>query len=335
MPRQLSQQAVVITGASSGIGRETATRFGQRGASVVLAARNEVALQEVAREVERLGGKAHVVVTDVAEWEQVERLAREAVEHFGRIDTWINNAATTEYATVEEMSIEEIERVIQVDLMGQIYGMKAALPHLKREGQGTIINVASVEARRAVPLQAPYVAAKHGIKGFTDTLRMELEHEKSCINVTLVLPASINTPLFAHARSKLGAKPRPLPPVYEPRAVAEALVFAAEHPRREILVGGASKALTVGERISPSLVDRLMLMRGQAFKKQRAGQPGDGKDNLFEPVGGKGSATGEFGQKSKSSSLYTRYLELHPGRRRALLGTALFGTAALLRRRAR
>ncbi len=330
--RPISEQVVVITGASTGIGRETALQFGQRGASVVLAARNETALQEAAREVERQGGQAHVVVTDVAEWEQVNRLAQAAVDRFRRIDTWVNNAAISAYATVEEMTVEEIECIIQVDLMGQIYGMKAALPHLKREGNGTIINIGSVESKRAVPLQAPYVAAKHGIKGFTETLRLELEHEHSGISITLIMPASINTPLFTHARSKLGVKPQPIPPIYEPRVVAEAILFAAEHPRREIAAGGAGKLMTVMERISPSVMDWYMLRNGKLFKKQQTNQPDDGQDNLFEPMDGSGSTTGEFGQRSKSMSFYTHYLELHPIRKRILLGAATLGAITLARR---
>ncbi len=277
MLNYIGEQVVVITGASSGIGRETATRFGQQGALVVLAARNETALQEVAKEVDRLGGEAQVIVTDVAEWDQVNRLAQEAVQRFGRIDTWVNNASTGGYGTVEEMSIEEIERIIRINLMGEIYGMKAALPHLRRQGQGTIINVASVLGERSVPLQAAYCAAKRGVSGFTEALRLELEHECSGIVVTLIVPSSINTPLFDHALSKLGVKPRPIPPVYEPKVVAEAILFAAEHPRRDIVVGGAGKMLAVGERISPRLMDRFMLMRGQMFEMQKTDQPDNGQ----------------------------------------------------------
>ncbi len=330
--RPISEQVVVITGTSSGIGRETALQFAEKGASIVLAARNETALADVAKEVERLGGKPWVVVTDVAVWEQVERLAWVAVEHFGRIDTWINNAAVNEHATVEQMTITEIERIIQVNLLGQIYGMKAALPHMKLHGQGTIINIASIAAQRALPLHGPYVAAKHGIAGFTETLRLELAHERSPINVTLVMPTFINTPLFVHGRSRIGVKPRPVPPVYEPQVVAEAILFAAEHRRRDIVVGGSGKFLTVMQRISPSLLDRLMLLGGVMFKQQKTDQPDDGRDNLFEASRGTGSTTGEWGRGSMSRSLYTRHVELYPDRKRLLLWAATVGVLILARR---
>ncbi len=332
MPRVLSDQVVVVTGASSGIGRETAIELGERGASVVLAARNEAALNEVAMAVERLGGAAEVVVTDVAEWPSVDRLAQAAVERFGRIDTWVNNAAVSAYARVEEMTIEEIERVIQVILMGQVYGMKAVLPHLIEQGQGTIVNVASALAERAVPLQAPYCAAKHGIKGFTEALRLELARDHPGITVTLVMPSSINTPLFRHARSKLGAMPKPIPPIYEPRAVAEAILFAAEHPRRDIVVGGGGKLMVMGERVSPALVDWYMLRNGRMFTQQRTNRPDNGQDNLFAPMPGSDATTGAFGQMSKSTSLYTRHLELHPNRKRVLNAAAALGAIALVRR---
>jgi short-subunit dehydrogenase len=335
MPRKLHEQVVVITGASSGIGRETAVMAGERGASVVLAARNGTALQEVAKEVERLGGKAHVVVTDVADWPQVERLAQEAVDRFGRIDTWVNNAAVSEYATVEQMSVEEIQQTIQVILMGQIHGMKAALPHLIRQNGGTIINVASALAKRSIPLQSAYCAAKHGIKGFTESLRMELQHEHPDIRVTLILPSSINTPLFHHARSKIGVLPKPMPPIYEPQAVAEAILFAAEHPRREIVVGGAGKMLEIGEALSPSLLDWYMVRNGKMFKQQRTKQPDDGQDNLFAPMPGQGSTTGDFGQQSKTVSLYTRHVEQYPARKVMLKGATVAAAMLTLRRAGR
>jgi NAD(P)-dependent dehydrogenase (short-subunit alcohol dehydrogenase family) len=332
MPRPVSNHVIVITGASSGIGRESAIVLGGRGASVVLAARNKAALHEVAREVERLGGIAEVVVTDVADWPQVERLAQAAVRRFGRIDTWVNNAAVSIYATVEELTVEEIERVLHVNLLGQIYGVKAALPHLTGQGRGTIINVASALADRAAPLQAAYCAAKHGVKGFTEALRLELARDHPGITVTLILPSSINTPLFSHARSKLGVKPQPIPPVYEPRVVAETILFAAEHPRRTIVAGGSGKLLVQAEKLSPTLLDWYLLQNERGFTQQRTDQPDDGQDNLFAPMSGTGSATGEFGQRAQATSLYTRHLELHPNRKRALNAAVLAGLVALVRR---
>jgi NAD(P)-dependent dehydrogenase (short-subunit alcohol dehydrogenase family) len=335
MPRRLRNQVVVITGASSGIGRATAVMLGERGASVVLAARNEAALREVAKEIERLGGVAEVVVTDVAEWPQVERLAQRAVDRFGRFDTWVNNAAVSTYATVEESTVEEIDRVLQVNLHGQIYGVKAALPHLARQGQGTIINVASALAERGVPLQAAYCAAKHGIKGFTESLRLELARDHPGITITLIEPSSINTPLFTHARSKLGVKPQPIPPIYEPSVVAETILFAIEHPRRTIVAGGSGKMLVLAEKLSPALVDWYMLQNERGFRQQQTDQPDDGQDNLFAPLEGTGSTTGEFGQRSQAISLFTRHLELHPRRTRMLSAAVLAGLVALVRRAGR
>ena len=335
MTRSLADQVVVITGASSGIGRETALMFGQRGAAVVLAARNETALNEVAQEITRQGGRAAVVVTNVAEWPQVQKLAQSAIDQFGRIDTWVNDAAVAEYATIEEMTIEEIDRIIQVNLMGMIYGMKAALPHLKSHDEGTIINVSSVLGARAAPLQGAYTAAKHGVRAFADTLRMELDHEGSKIGVTTILPSSINTPFFDHARSRMAENPQPIPPVYEPSAVAEAIVFAAEHPRREIVVGAAGKVMAMMQRISPSFTDRYMLLGGQMFKQQKDDKPNDRRDNLFTPSTGTGSTTGEFGGRlTQSRSLYTHFLGLHPNRGRAALAASGFLGAVALRRRA-
>jgi short-subunit dehydrogenase len=332
MTRPLAEQVVVITGASSGIGRATAVLAGARHAAVVLAARNRDALEAAAREVERVGGRALAVVTDVAEWPQVQALAAAAVERFGRIDTWVNNAAISSYGTVEQMDVEEMRRVIEVNLMGQIHGMKAALAHMHRQGQGTIVNVASALAERSVPLQAAYCASKHGIKGFTEALRLELQSDRVPIDVVLVEPSSINTPLFTHALSKVGVKPMPIPPIYEPRVVAEAIARVAERPQRVVVVGGAGKAMVVAQRLSPLLLDRYMTWRRQMITQQLTEQPDDGVDNFYRPVAGTGSAEGDFGGQSKGTSVYTRYLELSPARKRVAMLVAALGIGAALRK---
>ena len=332
MARPLADQVVVITGASQGIGRETALQLAVHGASIVIAARNGEALTELATQVVRLGGQAEPVVTDVAEYDQVDRLAERAVERFGRIDTWINNAAVSIYATVEQLEPDEMDRLVRVNLLGSMYGSKAAVARMKPRGEGTIINVGSALSERAIPLQSAYVASKHGLQGFSEALRLELLHENAGIDVVLILPSSMNTPLFSSARSKLGVEPMPVPPVYEPRVVAEAICHAAEHGGREIVVGGWGKLLVVGQRLSASLLDRYMLQGGRAWEQQKTQRPDDHRDNLFEASTGPGSTTGQFGEGSKSSSLYTSLLELHPNRKRVAAAAMMLGALALVRR---
>ena len=332
MPQPLAQQVVVITGAGSGIGRETARQFAHRGASVVLAARSGGALDSLVDEVERLGGRGLAVPTDVADYGQVEALAQRAVEAFGRIDTWVNNAGISTYGTVEQMTPEELRRVIEVNLLGEIYGMKAAVPHLKATGHGVLINVSSALGKRGVALQAAYCAAKHGVVGFAEALRLELRHEGSNVAVVDVLPSSINTPLFGHARSKLGVLPMPIPPIYEPRVVADTIVAAAERPVRSVFAGGTGKLLEIGQRISPALVDRYLLGPGKIVDNQQTDRPDDAVDNVDTPIDDVGATTGEFGKSSRSRSLYTELLGLHPNRARALVGAALAaGVGVLLR----
>lgn len=332
MPRALSDQVVVVTGASSGVARETALLLAERGATVVLAARNEEALNQVAAEVSRLGGTAHVRVTDVSQWEQVDALAGETVERFGRIDTWVSCAAVSLYGKFADVSAEEFARVVQVNLLGHVWGTKAALSRMQEQGAGAIVNVASALALQATPLQSAYVASKHGILGFTEALRMELEHDGSPITVSTIMPSSINTPLFQHARSRMGVQPQPMPPVYQPRVVAEALVHVIEHPQPYTVVGGAGKLMGVMHRLAPRLTGTVMLRVGNAAQSQRTDQPADGTDNLFEPSRGPGAVEGTFGQKAKSTSVYTTVLEQHPNRIRALLAGAVVGGLVLVRR---
>lgn len=332
MGRPLQEQVVVITGASSGIGREAALKFGQAGARVVLAARNETALNEVAEEIRQAGGQAHVVPTDVSQWDQVRHLAQEAIGLYGRIDTWVNDAAASIYGTVEETEVHEIDRLMQTNLLGTIYGVKAVLPYMKEQAQGTIINLGSVVSQRAVPLQAFYSASKHAIKGFTEALWLELEREKTGIRVTLILPASVNTPFFNHARSKMDEQPMPVPPVYEPALAADAIVHAAQHPKRDVYVGGASMMFTILERISPALADRFMMIGSWIFRLQKTGQPDDGRDSLFNPSTGRGRVRGDFAHLTKPS-MFTPVFEFLPAWIRVALPAMLAGGVYMLLRR--
>jgi len=284
--KPIREQVVVVFGASSGIGREAALQFARRGAKVVVAARGADGLNSLVEEIRQHGGEATVVVADAALFDEVSRVAHTAVETYGRIDTWAHLAAVSIWASFEQTTPEEFRRIIEVNLLGQIYGAKAALPHLMREGRGALIHVSSVEARRALPLQSAYAASKHGITGFVEALRMELEHERVPISVTEIMPATINTPLFDKARTKLGVKPKGLPPVYPPSLVAEAILDAAEHPTREIPVGGAARVILATQRLSPRLADRLLERTG--FEGQRSDRPksAEAPDNLLVPLPG-------------------------------------------------
>lgn len=332
MPRPLNEQVVVVTGASQGIGRETALRLGRRRAAVVAAARNEEALTTLVDEIAGFGGRAEAVPTDVAEPDQVERLAARAVERFGRIDTWVNNAAVSVYATVEQLEPDEMDRIVRVNLLGLMYGARAAIPHLRAAGGGTIVNVGSALSERAIPLQSAYVATKHGVQGFSEALRLEMAHEETGIAVVLILPSSMNTPLFTFARSKLGRQPMPVPPIYDPGTVADAILHAAEHGGREIVVGGWGKMLTVAQWLSPSLLDAYMLQGGRAWKNQLTPLPDDARDNLFQRSTGPGASRGKFGDGAREQSLYTTHLELHPNRKRALTAGLWLGLLAAVRR---
>jgi NAD(P)-dependent dehydrogenase (short-subunit alcohol dehydrogenase family) len=332
--KPIEDQVVVITGASSGIGRACALAFGRRGAAVVLAARNVEALDVVARQIEAGGGQAHVVPTDVAAWPQVEALAQAAVARFGRIDTWLNNAAVNEHASVNDMTIEELDRIIQVNLMGQIYGMKAALGPMRRQRSGTARVEAAEPMLMMVPLHAPYVASKHAVAGFTDSLRLDLMLEKMPITVTLIQPGFLDTPFFHNARAKLnGRQSRPIPPIYAPEVVAETVLFAATHPRRNLVVGGQAAMAVFLEKLSPGLLDRLMVARGAGARLQTEDRPDDGYDNLFEPTRGIGSVRGTWGAEAIESSFYTRHIECYPNRKRMLWAALGIGLVALARHR--
>lgn len=297
--KPIRQQVVVVVGASSGIGRETALQFARQGAKVVVASRSIEGLTTLVGEIHDFGGEAIAVPADVAEYDQVEAIATKTVEEYGRIDTWVHAAATGIIAPFDQITPQEFKRVIDVNLTGQAYGAMAALPHLKREGQGSLIHITSVEARRSLPFQSVYSASKHGVEGFLDAMRLELMHEGHNINVVNVLPSVINTPYYNKVQTKLGVKPTGVPPYYSADLVAQSILYASEHPTRDLIVGDVGRVIDVLQRISPKLVDSLLL--AIAFVGQKTPEPksADEPNNVFEAVPGSygyDRVDGDFGQ---------------------------------------
>ena len=284
--KPLSEQVIVITGASSGIGLATAQAAVDKGAKVVLVARNSEALDEIVVGINNRGGKAIMVDADVADDDAAERIAERAIEAFGGFDTWVNNAAAALYARLEEVSIAEHRRVFDVGYFGLVQGSLEAARHLKSRfsggGAGAIINVGSVLSDRAVPVQGAYSAMKHAVRGFTDALRMELENEGAPISVTLIKPAGMDTPYPEHARNKMD-KPARIPPVvYDPRLSAKAILFAAATPKRSLIVGGGGLPLPLSNLFSRAAdkgMEAVMDEKGQTTDTPPA--PGTA-DNLFE-----------------------------------------------------
>ncbi|MEX2583577.1 MAG: SDR family oxidoreductase [Gemmatimonadota bacterium] len=310
MPKPVGEQVIVITGASSGIGLVTAMEAARQGAKVVLAARNERDLEKAAAEIRREGGEALAVPTDVTKFEQVETLALRAAEAYGRIDTWVNNAGVSLYATFEEASLEDFRQVVEVIFFRQVHGAKAALPYLKQT-EGALICVGSTLSDRGVPLQTAYCAAKHAIKGWLDGLRIELMKEDAKARVTMVKPSSINTPLFNKAKTQVGVMPMPIPPIYDPELAAEGILRATAGNERDLFIGGAGKARSLAERTSPKLLDLQQLRSG--FKKQKTRWPkeSDAPSNLFTHVEADGGSKGDFSPQARSQSLYQE-IASHP-----------------------
>ncbi|BAZ09310.1 short-chain dehydrogenase/reductase SDR [Calothrix sp. NIES-4071] len=292
--KPINQQVVAIMGASSGIGRLAAFMFAQKGAKVMVSARSEAGLKSLVDEIHLFGGEVEYVVADVSDIEQVQAFVDKTVAQYGRLDTWVNAAATGVIGRFEDITIEEYKRVIDVTLMGQVNGVKAALPYLKQQG-GAIICVSSMEGRRSLPLQNPYSTAKHGLEGFLEGLRVELMHDKIPVSVTSILPSVINTPYYNKVRTKLGVKPTGIPPYYQPKVVAEAILYAAENPTRDFIAGDVGRVLDVLQKLSPQLVDTVLAAIG--FVGQRTNEPkAAGTDNLYEPIEGYDKIEGDFGK---------------------------------------
>jgi NAD(P)-dependent dehydrogenase (short-subunit alcohol dehydrogenase family) len=304
-PRPVAEQVVVVLGASSGIGRATALEFARRGTTrLVVASRGAEALAALVRELEAAGAEAVAVPTDVTDEAAVQALVRAAEERFGRIDTFVTAPAVSVYGRITDITLAEFRRVMEVNFLGHVAAAQAAVPALERAGGGVYIGVASVEGYRSLPLHAPYSASKFALRSFQDALRMELADAHSPVQVVSILPASIGTPFFEHSRSKTGSLPKPPPPVYAPELVAEAIVRAAEHPRREIPVGDAAVGFLAGQRLSPALSDAVLSLAGP--RMQRSDRPDDGTDIVDTPTPGPGSVRGRFADHLLTSSPVTR-----------------------------
>jgi len=327
--KPLQHQTVVLMGASSGMGRATALAAARRGARVVVAARNKEALDSLVQEIETMGGQALAIQADVSNFDDVERVAEQAKEHFGGFDTWVNFAATAIYSPFSDLSPEEFKRIIDVNLTGYAYGAMAALRHLRAKGRGALIFISSVEGEVSMPYHSAYAASKHGVNGMIDALRLELLHAKSPVSVTSVMPTGVNTPFFTNARTKIGVKPRPPRPIYRPEHVADAVLFAAENRVRELYVGGGAKLMVTLKRLVPRFMDSYLL--GGAFSGQRTKVPkrADAPTNMYAPETRDQRIEGDYSDISRHASLYT-WLQTHPTSRRLIkAGLLLLGAAWL------
>ncbi|MGE0407444.1 MAG: SDR family oxidoreductase [Candidatus Korobacteraceae bacterium] len=291
-------EIVVITGASAGIGRATVREFARHGAWIGLIARGTDGLNAARAEVERAGGRALVLPCDVADAHRMEEAAAEVEQTLGPIDVWVNNAMLSVFSPVKEMKEEEYRRVTEVTYLGAVHGTLAALRRMQPRDRGAIVQVGSALAYRAIPLQSAYCAAKHAMRGFTDSLRTELMHDGSNVRIAMVHLPAHNTPQFGWVKSRLPRKAQPVPPIYQPEVAARAIYWAAHHQRRELWVEWPTIRAIVGNKILPGYADRYLAQSG--FESQQTSEPRDPNqpDNLWEPIPGDHGAHGVFDHRS-------------------------------------
>ena len=297
---------VMITGASAGVGRATVRRFARPGVRLGLIARDRDRLETAAREVREAGGEAMVLPLDVADADAVEEAADRLEAAYGPIDTWINVAMVTVLSPVWEMQADEYRRVTEVTYLGTVHGTLSALRRMRRRDRGTIVQVGSALAYRAIPLQSAYCAAKRAIVGFTDSLRCELLHEGSGVKLTAVHLPAVNTPQFDWARSRMPRRPQPLPPIYEPELIADAIHHAAHHPRREYWLGFSAVKAILGGKLAPDMTDRMLAKK--AWSGQMTDVPAERRpDNLYDTVPGDYGARGRFVDRAgdRSPAIWT------------------------------
>jgi len=315
--RHHEPRVVVVTGSSGGVGRAAARAFGARGAAVGLLARGEKGLDGAAHDVEAAGGKAIAVPTDVADFAQIQQAADRIERQFGPIDTWVNVAFTSVFAPFMEISPEEYKRVTEVTYLGYVYGTRVALEHMLPRRHGAIVQVGSALAYRGIPLQTAYCGAKHAIQGFNEALRCELLHDKSNVHTTMLQLPAVNTPQFSWVMNKLPHHAQPVPPIYEPSVIAEAICYAAEHPqRREYWVGGTTAGTLIANKFAPGLLDRYLAKTGYKSQQTSEPRPSDAPSNLWEPADSESGhdygARGEFSDRAHARSAQV-WLSQHHG----------------------
>ena len=316
--KPISEQVIVITGASSGIGLATARMAVARGARVVLASRNEEVLAAVTENINATGGTAIFVVADVGDRAQVQAIADAAIAHFGGFDTWVNNAGLGIVGRIEDGKEEDFRRLFDTNFWGVVNGSLVALPHLKAHS-GALINLGSVASDVAFPFQGMYSTTKHAIKGFTDALRIELSYEKAPVSVTLIKPAAINTDFAHHAHNDSDREPKLPPPLYAPKEVAFGILHAAAHPKRDIYIGGAGRMFSFLNRVAPALMDQLSkTLIPQSFRDEPPRRP----KGALHAVGHDGQVDSDHPGFVRQTSFYTR-LSVLPGFGIAV--AALFG----------
>ena len=326
-------EVAVVTGASAGLGRAIVRELAAEGASIGLIARGHAGLEGAKADVERLGGRALVVPADVADHDQVEAAAARIESELGPVDVWINNAMATILAPLSEIGPDEFRRSTEVTYLGSVWGTMAALRRMRPRDRGTIVQVGSALAYRGIPLQAPYCGAKHALQGFLESLRAELLHEGAHVHVTMVQLPALNTPQFTWARTRMPREPQPVPPIYQPEVAANAIVWAARNPRRELMVGWPTVKAILGNAVAPGLADRYLARSGyDAQQTERPVSPGR-RDNLFEPVDADEDrgAHGPFDDESRDRSAQAAL-----SRHRRSLGLGALASAAaigVLRRR--
>jgi NADP-dependent 3-hydroxy acid dehydrogenase YdfG len=293
------------------------------GAKVVVAGRSEVALASLVAETIANGGEASAVVADVVDYQQVQHVATFTVQMYGRIDTWVNCAAVSLFADFQDTTPEEFRRLNEVNYLGQVHGALAALPHLKASGGGAIIAVSSLESIVSLPRHAAYSASKHAVEGAMNALRRDLMAAKMPISVTSVKPATINTPLFTNSRSKMDVKPKGPPPYYQPGVVADCVVYAAEHPVRDLFAGGSALAMVITQFIAPKLMDRYLSRIGVRQERTREPSPGVTVGNLDQPSADH-RVEGDLSGRARRFSTLT-WAQTHPKARTMAAGAVALG----------